>query len=285
MKYRFLGTAAAEGIPAIFCDCAVCNAVRNKENGYTEKDVRTRSQAMVNEDMLIDLPVDTNRHAQTNGLLFANVRYLLITHPHMDHFFPQELANRTSGHAKNLKHEKLEIICAEGTKRVYDRFCEFMGWGKLLSARCDIRVIQPYERVDLNGEYQVTALPAVHAPKDAALLYLIKDVKENKTVFHCNDTGALPSEVYDFMQKQGVRVDLVQMDCTLFSISGHDRHMGYKECADLKNELLSRGIASENTKFYINHFTHNDYAPYEARTKEAAKDGISVSYDGLLVEI
>ena len=41
MKYRFLGTAAAEGIPAVFCNCPVCAAARAGEKGYTEKDVRT----------------------------------------------------------------------------------------------------------------------------------------------------------------------------------------------------------------------------------------------------
>ncbi|MBR2616862.1 MAG: hypothetical protein IKC56_01320 [Clostridia bacterium] len=283
MKYRFLGTSAAEGIPALFCDCPVCNAVRKGENGYTEKDVRTRSQSMVNDDLIIDFPIDTNRHAHKNGLTLGTARYLLITHPHMDHFFPQELANRTGGHAKDLTYEKIEILCSEGTKKVYDQFCEFMGWGKLLATRCDIRVIKPYESVDLNGEYEVTAFPAKHV--DSALLYLIKDVKENKTVFHCNDTAALPCEVLDFMQEKGIKVDFVQMDCTLYSIAGHNRHMGYKECVELKNELIRRGIANEGAKFYINHFTHNDYAPYEERAKETAKDGISVSYDGLLVEI
>ena len=43
MNIQFLGTAAAEGIPALFCKCRVCQnalAVRGKE-------IKTRSQAIV----------------------------------------------------------------------------------------------------------------------------------------------------------------------------------------------------------------------------------------------
>lgn len=55
MKIQFLGTAAYEGIPAMFCQCEQCNTAR-KRGG---KNLRTRSQALIDGKLLIDFPADT----------------------------------------------------------------------------------------------------------------------------------------------------------------------------------------------------------------------------------
>ena len=58
MKVKFLGTIAAEGGPALFCNCQYCKEAK-KRGG---KDIRTRSQILVNEDLLVDFPADTYLH-------------------------------------------------------------------------------------------------------------------------------------------------------------------------------------------------------------------------------
>ena len=63
------------------------------------KNIRTRAQALINEDLLIDLPPDTYMHKLQHNLDLTSVRYLLITHCHMDHFYPQELTVRGSGYS------------------------------------------------------------------------------------------------------------------------------------------------------------------------------------------
>ena len=55
MKIRYLGTAAAEGWPALFCSCPICTHAR--EHGG--KNLRTRTQAILDDDLLIDFPPDT----------------------------------------------------------------------------------------------------------------------------------------------------------------------------------------------------------------------------------
>ena len=49
MKFQYLGTAAAEGIPAFVCNCENC--VRSREIGG--RALRTRSQAIVDGKLLI----------------------------------------------------------------------------------------------------------------------------------------------------------------------------------------------------------------------------------------
>ena len=64
MKLKYYGTAAAEGVPAIWCSCDVCK----KSHKYGGRNIRTRSQALVNDRLLIDMPPDTLYHFQYLGL-------------------------------------------------------------------------------------------------------------------------------------------------------------------------------------------------------------------------
>lgn len=69
MKITYLGTAASEGLPAPFCTCPVCQKAR-QEGG---KSVRTRTQALVDESLLIDFPPDTYLHWLRNNFDFLKV--------------------------------------------------------------------------------------------------------------------------------------------------------------------------------------------------------------------
>ncbi|HEX28759.1 TPA: hypothetical protein ENG04_01615 [Candidatus Poribacteria bacterium] len=55
MKVKFLGTAAAEGWPGVFCECENCR--RAREAGG--KNIRTRSSLLLNDIYKVDLPPDT----------------------------------------------------------------------------------------------------------------------------------------------------------------------------------------------------------------------------------
>ena len=90
MKIRYLGTAAAEGWPALFCSCPICTHAREQGG----KNLRTRTQAILDGELLLDFPPDTYCHALQHGLELAKVRTLLVTHSHMDHWFPTDLIHR-----------------------------------------------------------------------------------------------------------------------------------------------------------------------------------------------
>lgn len=88
MKLTYLGTAAAEGWPAAFCNCDGCRAARRLGG----RNIRTRSQALVDDALLLDFPCDAWLHALRQGLDFSAVRWLLVTHSHTDHFYPPSLS-------------------------------------------------------------------------------------------------------------------------------------------------------------------------------------------------
>ena len=61
MKIRYLGTAAAEGWPALFCTCKACKLAREKGG----RNIRTRSQSIIDDRLLIEFSADTYWHVIT----------------------------------------------------------------------------------------------------------------------------------------------------------------------------------------------------------------------------
>ena len=95
MEFVYLGTAAAEGWPALFCSCNACLQAREKGG----RNVRGRSQALVDGELLLDLPADTFSRTLEGRLDLTAVRHCLITHSHSDHLYPADLEMRRTGFA------------------------------------------------------------------------------------------------------------------------------------------------------------------------------------------
>ena len=269
MKLTFLGTAAAEGFPAVFCNCEFCREAR-REGG---KSIRTRSQALVNSDLLIDLPADTYYHFLNNGIVADGIKYLLITHPHSDHFYPDELEMRQPPFAHAMKSPRLTLVCAEKTAKLI----------KVNAQTVDPCIIREYETVVL-GDYEITALPARHMRAgDTPYIYIIKG---EKTLLYAHDTGYLLDGVFEYIGKNGIRLDMISLDCTnvTLTIGDDGGHMGLENNVRVLERLRSIGAVTENTVAYVNHFSHNGN-PLHSRLVPIAKElGFEVSYDGLTVE-
>ena len=105
MKIRYLGTAATEGFPAAFCNCKSCTAARKD----ISKELRTRSQMLIDTELMIDFPPESYYHAMRFGVDLSAVRTLLVTHSHTDHFYAQEFVNRGYKFAEGIASEFLDI--------------------------------------------------------------------------------------------------------------------------------------------------------------------------------
>lgn len=272
MKLTYLGTAAAEGFPAVFCNCAYCN--RARELGG--KNIRTRSQSLINDDLLLDLPADTYSHFLQNGISGDMVRYLLITHSHLDHFYPAELEMRHGAFAHNMRVPQLQIFCGRGA---YDQLQAVIGAQQGISAT----LVRAYEKICV-GDYEVIPLPARHFAGDDALIYVIRG---EKTVLYAHDTGYLYDEVLDYIEKEQLYFDLISLDCTNVDIPIADTgsHMGIPNIEKLLVKLTEIRAIDGKTVKYINHFSHNAN-PIHSVLEDRVKDmNLLVSYDSLQVNL
>lgn len=273
MKITYLGTAAAEGFPGIFCNCKYCREAK-KLGG---KNVRTRSQTLINDDLLIDFPADTYSHFLNNNIDGDKIKYLLVTHSHSDHFYERDLGMRYGAFAHDMRVDRLQVYCNSGAADILQKIDDINNY------TIDYFMLNPYDTAKL-GDYTVTALPARHFEGDGALFYIIKG---EKTVLYAHDTGYFYDEVFDYIQNNEYVFDLISLDCTNVDIPIPDEgtHMGLENIGRLINKLKQIGAINDKTHKVINHFSHNACPIHNKLEARVEKYGYTVSYDGLSIEI
>ena len=274
MQLHYLGTAAAEGFPGLFCDCDTCRRAR-AEGG---RSLRTRSQALIDGRLLIDLPADTYWHITQNGLSLAGIRHCLITHAHSDHFYPTELECRCTWAAP----------AAEGTLTFHagPAAAEQARQAALLTGaanddRVAVDVLFPYTPVKID-RYTVTPLPANHDPLSTPYIYLIADGE--KTLLYAHDTGLLSEETLQRLPQLTAHIDFVSLDCTgMLQHGWTDGHLTLDTCVTFMERLRRTGTADGSTQICLNPFSPNGGATHSEFVPIAAREGFAVSYDGMTV--
>ena len=272
MRVTYFGTAAAEGCPAIFCNCKYCNEARKKGG----KNIRTRSQALINDDLLLDYPADTYMHFLQNGVEGDRIKYLLVTHPHSDHFYTGEFLMRRKGFAHDHREPTLKIISSDVTlKRI-----------GVIPDNIELMPISAYETVRLDS-YSITALPARHmleSAEDKPFIYIING---DKTLLYAHDTGYFYEGVFDYIEKNKIVLDMISLDCTNIDlpISDEGGHMGFPNIERVLARLGKIGAISDKTIKYVNHFSHNANPDHTVLETRAWQYGCLVSYDGCKVEL
>ncbi len=279
MKITYYGTAAAEGIPAIFCTCETCEKAR--KNGG--KDIRTRSQSMIDENLLIDLPADTYMHVLHGGLPLHRIEHCIITHSHEDHLYPAELELLAGGFAPVRPTDKPFAIY--GSRAVLKHISAIMYEYNLKeSGRASFDMIYPFNTYSI-GEYQVTPLVATHDTLSGPYIYIIE--KDNERILYGNDTGLFPEETWEYLERNPMVFDFISLDCTAgIGDMDYDSHMNLERNIITKNRLTQIGCVNDDTVFCINHFSHNGgHILHKELSEGAKKHGFVVSYDGMVYDI
>lgn len=274
MKIQYLGTAAAEGWPALFCKCEACERAR-KLGG---KNIRTRSQSIIDDTLLLDFPADTYMHALQFGVDFSSIQHILITHSHEDHFYPLDLLLKAPPYAYDGAAKKIYIYGNAVIVEMLKQAIEQSGDPKMGDYIVPVYV-QPFVPFSA-GEYKVTPVLASHKRDEDCYLYIIE--KDGKRLFYAHDTGAFPQATQEYLL--GVHFNAVSLDCTFGPEDGESGHMGLPKDGRIRERMLHENCADANTAFIINHFSHNGHASYEELQQSAAKLGFLTSYDGMTVE-
>ena len=282
MKFKFLGTAAAEGIPALFCNCDVCKEAARRGGC----NIRTRCQAIINGKFLIDFGPDTYMHKLKYNLDLSKIEHCLITHTHEDHLYVSDIAMRMPGYA-HLSPDTPPLTI----HGLYGAILFVNGGLNAVThdprGAVDLKWIGDLYTPEQIGDYKVTALAAIHGPATFPVFYLIED-KCGKRVLYAHDTNYFCDEVWEYFEKNPVHLDLVSLDCTQAN-DPEMRYIGHMNLNDnikVKERLTKLGCADEKTIFVSNHFSHNgNDVLYEEFSAIAEKSGILASFDGMEIEI
>lgn len=275
MKIKFLGTAAAEGVPAIGCGCRVCKLSRSLGG----RNMRSRSQALIDGELLIEFNPDTLWHSHAYGLDLSEIDHCLITHSHPDHLYLDDIDN----YRRDFCH---------GRGRTMNFYAAEDGYNKIkeVSLRPHMgEAVTPHlaeaGKAFTVGKYTVMPMPASHNSDTSPVFYSIGC--GGKKILYAHDTGYFTEEAWELLKGEG-RFDLISLDCTgCLGNKGHNyvRHMTFSTCLDVIKRMESLGLVDGNTVKVVNHFSHNGGQTYDEMVAEADKHGVVVSYDGLEIEV
>lgn len=274
MELKYLGTAAAEAFPAFYCDCDNCRIAKQRGG----KNIRARSQALIDNKLLIDFPCDTYWNLTKTNTEILNIRHCLITHTHTDHFYPVDMGYIKVGYTQPPKDWSFTVYGNSDVGEPIFNDVE-MSNGQLI-----FQEVEPFKPFTVD-RYTVTALKAEHKAPDP-YFYMISCA--GKTILYAHDTDYFPQETWDYLASVKPRFDLVSFDCT----GGAEDSLPYKghlcmgTAIACREELVKKGYADEKTVTVLNHFSHNGKdAVYDVFQPLAEKEGFVTSYDGLTITI
>lgn len=243
MKLQYLGTAAAEGVPGLFCQCAMCQYARKKMG----KEYRARSGAVINDRIMIDFPPDAYSTCLRTGINLPEIQHILFTHSHSDHCCASELQFRSDPvYCIRTDEESLHLYGNHEVQRRLEKVVDEV-------PHLAYTYLEPFVTKQI-GDLMVTPLLAFHNPPEKAYLYLLE--QSGKRLLYAHDTGLFPQETLDFLK--GKPLDLVSMDCTCGVLPDNGGgHMSLGENKLMKEKLSQQGCAHSGTIWVINHFSHN----------------------------
>lgn len=273
MKVRFLGTAAAEGIPAIWCECEVCRKARKLKG----KELRRRCSYLIDNDTIVDYGPDGYWQSIEYDIDQTELKRILFTHPHEDHMAPLEFAYRWSPIFSHVSH----FINVLASKEALKNFLKTTGM--------DFKTLNINTMPFVAGEWttdddmQVLPIPANHAPGLGAMILVVR--RGGKTLLIANDTGLLADASWDMLK--GIKLDtaVIESTCAFGSPDQQNGHLGVNATVLFRDKLLEMQCITETTPVYVNHFSHNGRANHDRLVEFFAPRNMTVTYDGLEIEL
>ncbi|HEY3397754.1 MAG TPA: MBL fold metallo-hydrolase [Armatimonadota bacterium] len=271
MRLVILGSAAAEGVPALFCACETCREARRRGG----RDLRRRT-AYLWDHVLVDCGPDLLAQSQALGLDLSELRHLLLTHTHADHLLLSNLEYRRVGYSLVPPEARLTVYGNAAAEAALDS----LEYSRSALALEFVRA-RVGEELDLGEGRSALPLRASHNPAEECLLYLLR--APEGTALLANDSGWWPEDTW--AQLAAEKLDLVLIDCTYGLTGNSGGHLNAADVIRAGAELHRLGCLAPAARIVANHFSHNGrclQADLEARLGPA---GLEVGYDGMVLEV
>lgn len=273
MQLTFLGSAAAEAWPALFCTCEACAKARQLGG----KNVRRRTSYRLGDHIQIDWGPDTTAACLAYGLDMSALTHLVVTHAHEDHFAPYEMYYRRPGFSLVPQNALLNVFGPPGVQDALKTVAKDEDTFRVRS-----HVPEPYREYPLNDQVTLIPIEASHGRDiGGAYNYIFRVGDQHFLLGH--DTGWWESPVWGFLSQ--FEFNLVIMDCTYVRLAQRAHHLGCQDVVDVKAELQRLGGLAADCRFLANHFSHNGQWLHEQMQEFFAPYDIQVGYDGLKIVI
>lgn len=264
MRLFFLGTAASEGYPGIFCNCANCNEAR----ALGGRSLRLRSALLVNDDLLIDFGPDLLASAQRFKRNLALVSTALVTHVHSDHF---HLSNAHWRAAAFTGGQPIPTMSLFGPREVTDALST-----DLEKLRLEVSTVHAFDHWQ-HGGYTIDAYHAYHAVDVLETLFYSIDDGQH-AVLYASDTGRFPDDTWQALQ--GKSFDVIILEETM-GTGDYSQHMSFETFLDHAQRLRAAGMLRPGGRLIATHMSHYGNPTHEKVEAILGPHGVEVAYDGL----
>lgn len=264
MNVRLLGTGAADGIPALFAESRVSDHARR----HGGKDVRSRTAALIDGCLKIDLGPDTFAQIVRDGLRPSDWAAVVFTHSDADHFSVRELQYCVFPFTADL-YGPFAIYANEAICDEID--LHYPDWPLEVHRT---RSFCPFPIAD----YLVTPVRAYHSAGEDCQNLLIE--RDGATFLYATDTGVWREESWGFLEAR--RLDGLVLECTNgMSRSSYWGHLNIEECVGVVERLRAMGTLKPGAPVYTTHHSHEGEMTHDELAAALGPHGIQPGHDGL----
>ncbi len=270
MKLNFLGTGAPEGNPSPFCDCGNCQYVRKKKG----RNIRLQASLLIDNQLLIDFGPDVTRTFNDCGISMSQLKWVLITHCHHDHFYGGNFFNRLIG----PRTKPISDLNIYGPERIKEISADWIVKPK--EQKVFFHEIEPFQNYKL-GKFKIKTYAITQNDQFAGkgMYYVISD--EKRTLLYAVDTYKLPEENWRAMK--GLKFDIIILDETFgFKEPPNKDHHNIPIYLETIRRLRTEGLIHDKTKIFTQHMSHHNPA-HDKLIKIMKKYRVNVPYDGLQI--
>ncbi len=251
MQITFAGTGDGRGVPAVGCQCKLCEKARD-EGG---KNYRHRVSVIIRngrETILFDTPASIGQ--MLNKERIFHVSAIFLSHKHYDH-----IAGITEFEYWPEKIPVYGNMSVLGNFEITDRLYE----------QCKFHVLHDRESVKVGG-IKVTPFDVSHKIPTFGLIFKYDDQR----IVHFSDS--VNTKLSDYQRLQVKQANLV-----IFHTVSWD---GGTDHIDIIT-VIKIAQRYPKTRFVITHIGHNAFSHEELVEKLSPYKNIIVAYDGLELRV
>lgn len=262
MKVTFLGTGAADW------------DIRAYRDGEF---FRRNSSILINDDLLVDPNSHIFHFAEKNGTpdLFKNVKNIIVTHSHGDHFDPWTV---------------VELCHRYGCTLWADRMC--MNKLTLLVGE-QMAALVNFKETFINRDYwfdgyKVTPLRANHAtelPDETPRIYLVE--KDGRILYYGCDSAWIPTTSWNVIREKPVNAMVLELTCG--ETATYDWRIFEHNTPEMLDIMLTMfkkyNLFAPDVKYYVSHLARTLHTDHEGLVEYLKPRGVTPAYDGFSFEV
>ncbi len=267
MDVQLLGTSGAEGIPGLFCRCETCKEARRRGG----KELRTRSSALIDGVLKIDFPPDILHQVMQHDLDLRELKALLFTHAHDDHFAWAELQYL----GKYFVTDTPVPLPIYGPR---DVICHLDHHLDRANLPVTLHLLKQFETTEV-GNYSVIPIAANHDHSQECFNYIIEDPHGHRLLY-ATDTGWYEEETWEFLSSE--RLDGVLVECGKgLHEGGYSGHLAISDVIRMRDKLMELGTLEHTAPFVTTHFAHTGGLLHDNLETLLRPHGIEPGFDGM----